>query len=81
MESDLVEWITEAGGELVGKNYPTVIDYFVVPVPVNSLPSNIKAKEFVTYLWVEGSNLLSVRIIFVFLIYISCFRVFLFYYS
>ena len=53
IESDLMDWIHEAGGEIVDKNFADVVDFAIVPFDA-SVKLSLKAKEVVTNLWMEG---------------------------
>ena len=54
-ETDLTDWIHEAGGDLVDKNFPGIVDYAIVPINVS--PSlKLKANEIVTNFWIEGDG-------------------------
>ena len=53
VESDLMDWVHEAGGEIVDKNFTDVVDFAVVPCDA-SVKLKLKAKEVVTNLWIEG---------------------------
>lgn len=55
-EVDMVDWITEAGGEVVNMDFNGIIDYLVVGLSHNldnAKNSSMQPQEIVTYLWLE----------------------------
>ncbi len=56
-ESELGEWVSEAGGEFVFRDFKGILDYLVVPVDVDEgevvKKSGFKARQVVTDFWLE----------------------------
>ena len=54
-ESELSDWVLEAGGEIVSKNSSKIVDFMIVPFNSDVIKSK-KAKEVVSNLWLEGNK-------------------------
>ncbi len=52
-EIDLCEWVTEAGGEFVYKDFVGTLDYLIVPVMGTNKTHDFKTKEVVSEYWIN----------------------------
>ena len=55
MESELSDWVLEAGGEMVSTNSSKIVDFMIVPFNSDVVKSK-KSKEVVSNLWLEGNK-------------------------
>jgi hypothetical protein len=54
VEDDISDWIVEAGGEIVRLDSLNPVDFCIVPIN-GSPPPEVKSREVVTNLWIEGN--------------------------